>query len=105
MYVKDLSFELIEIKRTVNANRAEITLTVSSAIRPLNSMNFDNYLSILVNNKALSCSTSYSEGVITVLANYDTNIEGQQAYLQLAYDPNLFDLSPAVFSFKMVGYN
>jgi len=96
----------VEIRRVVDSNTAELTFSLSPNIRPLNSMNFSQYITLSVPGHTLSYTVAYAEdGTITVTADFSSSVEGEPATFTLAYDPTKVGLSPKVLTFNMVGYN
>jgi cysteine-rich repeat protein len=106
VYVGAITVELTQINRLLASNTAELTFTISPNIRGLTGMNFNHFVSLTVGNKSVRYSSSYSEaGVLTVLVDFDSSIEGETATFTLAYNSSLVGLTPTVVSLKMVGHN
>jgi len=106
VYISDITVKLTEIRRQPGENTAVLTYSLSPNIRSLNSMNFNNYVSLAVAGHTISYSTSYAEdGTITVTAAYTSDLEGEPATFTLSYDQTKVGLSPSILNFGMVGYN
>jgi cysteine-rich repeat protein len=97
---------LLDIRRAVDANRVEIILQLAPTIRSLSLVDFAHYLELIVGNRSLSCAASFAEdGTLTILANYDFDLEGEPATLSVGYDLSLFSSRPSELSFMMKGHN
>lgn len=106
VYIGALTLSLQQVTKVVGSNQAEITLSISPNAPPLETMNFSTYLNFAVNGRTITYTPTYNkDGTLTVLVNYNDDLEGLSATLTLDYDPTLVNQTTQVVSFKMVGHN
>ena len=106
VYIGQITLELTKIMRKADSNTAELIFNLQPNIRALDKMNFSQYAVLSVNGHSITYSVSYdTAGVITVLADYGTNIEGASSTFTLSYNQSLVGLSSKILTFNMVGYN
>jgi hypothetical protein len=94
------------VQRLHNSNSALLSFKIDPNVRGLTTMNFSQYVGLVVGQHQVNYSSSYTEdGTLSLLLDYGEVIEGETAALTLAYDPKLVGLPPNSLSFKLVSYN
>jgi hypothetical protein len=108
-----MTIALVNIVKDPLDNDVTITLSISPVVIALNSMNFNNLITLTVGGARLimtgspiTYTSSYDQaGTISIDVFYANNLEGQPVSLTLNYDQTKVALPAATLSFNMVGSN